>query len=108
MADTIFIDDGYTQTRTIAAVPGLHPQLTIIYRPVLSKDRWAFRHKVASVDSAVADNAEKELIGKQCVSLNGEVLDKKKIAILKPTVQQHIVDSILGYAPGDEAADLGN
>ena len=41
LLDDCFIPDGYTLTRSVPAIPGLHPDLVIMYRPALAKERIA-------------------------------------------------------------------
>jgi len=106
--DSILIDDGYTTTRNIPGVPGLHPDLCIMYRPALTKERIIYRSRNSSADPSVIDLHEVELIGKFLVSINGKELKKEEVARLKPAVRAHIVDLILGYLPADEAKDQGN
>lgn len=106
----LFIDDGYTLTRTIPAVPGLHPELTIMFRQALDKERHAFRLKSQSSDPTVLDGHTTDLIMKYGVSVNGEDLknDKAKVAKLKPPIRAYLADLILSYAPADEVADAKN
>lgn len=106
----LFIDDGYTLTRTIPAVPGLHPELTIMFRQALDKERHAFRLKGQSTDPTVLDNHTTDLIMKYGVSGNGEDVknDKAKVAKLKPPIRSYLADLILSYAPADEATDAKN
>ena len=109
MADDLFIEDGYQQTRTIAPVSGLHPELLVIYRPALDKERNAYRLKGHSTDPAVLDQHATDLIVKFVVSLNGaELNDKAKVARLKPAIRSYLTDLILGYLPADEVADAKN
>lgn len=106
----LYIEDGYTQTRTIAPVAGLHPGLSIVYRPALDKECAAMRIKLQSSDPAVVDNATTDLIVRFTVSLNGDegVKDKAKAAKLKPAIRRYLSDLILGYLPADEANDAKN
>jgi hypothetical protein len=105
----LFISDGFTLSRTVPAVPGLHPDLTIMFRQALDKERAAYRLKGQSSDPAVIDNHTTDLITKFVVSVNGEdMADKKRIATLKPAIRAYLVDLILGYLPADEANDAKN
>lgn len=109
MSDSLYVEDGYTATRTLPAVPGLHPELAIMFRPALDKERNAHRLKSQSADPAVIDNYTTDLIIRHVVSLNGEeVKDKARVAKLKPTIRSYMVDLVLGYLPADEAADAKN
>ena len=104
----LFIEDGYTQTKTIPAVAGMFPELTVVYRPAISRERVALRMKLNTVDPAVYDNHETEVIAKHLVSLNGEEIPKAKLARLKPAIRAHLVDLILGYEAADEERDAKN
>ena len=106
--ESLFIDDNYTQTRTIPAVSGLHPDLTIVFRPALSKERVAYQAKSRSLDPTVLDLHETTLIEKYLVSVNGKAFEKAEIVKLKPTVRGYILDLVLGYVPADEATDAKN
>lgn len=109
MLDSLFIDDGYTETRTIPAVPGLYPEMRVVYRPALDRERNAWRIKGQSADPAVLDQHLTDLIIKYTVSINGQELkDKDKVTRLKPAIRGHLSDLILGYLPADEAKDMGN
>lgn len=109
MADSLWIDDGYTQTRTVPAAPGLYPDLVVVFRPALSRERKAYHQKGANPDPAVLDNHETDLIARYVASLNGQELkDKDRLARLKPAVRAILVDLVLGYSPADEARDAKN
>lgn len=108
MSDGLFIDDGYTQTRTVPAVAGLHPDLTVVFRPALARERHAYRQRLAVPDPAVIDAHEADLITRHTVSVNGGPLDRPKVDRLKPAVRAILVDLVLGYTPADEAKDAGN
>jgi hypothetical protein len=105
MSDAIYIDDGYTQTKTVPGVAGLYPELVVVFRPALARERKAYHQKGQSPDPGVLDTHETELIAKYVVSVNGgEVKDKDRTARLKPAVRGILVDLVLGYAPADEYA----
>jgi hypothetical protein len=109
MSDDLFIDDGYTATKTVPAISGLYPELKITYRPALSKERHAYRIKSQSADALVVDSHETELIAKFVVAINGrETKDKEKVARLKPAIRALMVDLVLGYTPEDERACAAN
>lgn len=105
----LFITDGFTQVRTVPAVPGLHPDLRFVYRPALDRERNAYRLKGQSADPAVLDAHQTDLIVKYTVSLNGQELkDREKVTRLKPAIRGYLTDLILGYTPADEAQDAKN
>ena len=109
MSDDLFIDDGYTASKTIPQVSGLYPELKVTYRPALSRERHAYRIKSQSVDPAVVDNCETDLICKFVVAINGtELKDKEKVARLKPSIRAQLVDLVLGYSAEDERRNATN
>lgn len=103
------IEDGYTETRLVPSTPGLHPELRIVYRPCLDRERAAFRLKNQSTDPTVIDNHTTDLITGYVVSINGEEFkDKARAAKLRPAIRAYCVDAILGYSPASEEADAKN
>lgn len=109
MSDDLLINDGYTATKTVPAAPGLHPELRIVYRPALHRERIVYRQKGASPDPDVLEACEVALLMKYLVSVNGhEYKDKDRAARLLPVARVYAVNLILGYEPADEAADAKN
>ncbi len=108
--EELFIADGFTQTKTIAAISGLHPELVIVFRPALDRAKYDFRMKERSQDPAVIDNHITEVAQKYVVSINGVEIPKEKdrVARLKPAIRAYLMDLILGYTPVDEAKDAKN
>lgn len=106
--DSLYIDDGYTAHRTIPAVAGLYPELRVDYRPALARERYAYKRKLDGADPDATIAHESELIAAHVKLLNGEALEKKKLAAMKPAVRSHLIDLVLGYLPEDEAKDAGN
>lgn len=105
---SLFIDDGYTIRKHIAAIPGLHPDLDIEVRPALhqEKRKWQL-YANAGEQRAKADL---DLIEKHLVSLNGETIleVKPKLFKLRSCVIEYVLDLILSYLPADEFNDLKN
>jgi hypothetical protein len=109
MSDDLLIADGYTATKTIPAAPGLHPELTIVYRPALMRERHVYRQKQNSYDPAVLEAGEVELLAKYLVSINGQdIKDKDKLSRLRPVIRTYAVNAILGYEAEDEKSDAKN
>lgn len=109
MSDDLFIPDGYTLSKKIDAVPGLHPAVSVVYRPALNAARRA--HQRAAVTGADDyAKADIDLILKHVVTLNGQSIAtlKDKLAKMRPAVLGQLLDLILGYTPADEEADLKN
>lgn len=107
--DPLLIADGYTTVRTVPAVPGLHPELRVCYRPALARERHVYRQKMAGPDPAVFEAGEIDLLARHLVSINGtEYREKEKLARLVPAVRLWAANLILGYEPADEAQDAKN
>lgn len=106
---SLFIDDGYTQTKRIAAVPGLHPECAVVYRPVLAAKRTEYALLVGTGNAEKVTAAENDLLVRQVVSLNGEPLVRRELAgRLIPDLRNKIVNLVLGYSPADEEGDAKN
>lgn len=108
--DELFIQDGYTRTQTLPAVPGLHPEVRVAYRPALARERHAYAAKLATRDAAQADQHECDLIVRHVAELNGQppAAWRDKVAKLVPAVRQQLLDLVLGYSAAQEAADAKN
>ena len=115
MSDSLYIDDGFTLTKTIPAEPGLHPELAVEYRPALFAERRAYQTEYAGVQ-ATGDpkraeafaRREIESLVKHVVKLNGEPLSKDRAVKLRPVIAGKLLDLVFSYAPADEAADAKN
>lgn len=100
----LFIDDGYTLTKSLEAAPGLHPAVEVVYRPALSKERHAYATVLGTKDATRIDAFESDLIARHVQALNGSPVPKDRAAKLRPTLQAKLVDLVLSYSPADEAA----
>lgn len=101
---SIYIEDGYTLTKTIEAVPGLHPEVVFTYRaaPGIERNRYSEARGADAVTKF-----EDELIKKYTVDVNGQPLDPR--GQIKPTLRVHFMNLILGYAGSDtHKADVKN
>jgi len=105
----LFIDDGYTRTATIEAVPGLHPGGKVEYRPALSLKRTEYSVVANSNQPAKINDYENDLIAKQvkCLDAAGHTgaLAKAQAALIEPTLRNRLLNLILGFESGDEAGD---
>lgn len=99
----LFIDDGYTLTKSIEAAPGLHPAVEVVYRPALVKERHAYAVVLGTKDASRIDDYEAELLGRHVQKLNGDSLPKDRAARLRPALQVKLMDLVLSIAPADEA-----
>lgn len=111
----LYIDDGYTLTKTLDAEAGYHAELSVVYRPALYAERRAYQARFAGVqasgDPKKAESlavAETDAVAKYVVTLNGDSLSKEKAAKLHPIVVTKLVDLIFSYLPADEAGDAKN
>lgn len=108
MSDSLFIDDGYTATKVIEAVPGLHPAATVVYRPALHARKRAWQH-AATVSPEAQAKADVDIVFEHVATINGEKLPKDRLPKLRPALFAKVLDLVLGYAGSDEEkADLGN
>lgn len=109
--DPLLIDvaDGYTESKTIPAQPGVSPELRVVFRPALAAEWKAIGAKANNPDPQVLDKYETDLLVRHLVSVNGrEYRRPEEAARLRPWVRKQCLDLILGYALSDEALDLGN
>lgn len=108
----LYIADGYTCSKTIAAVPGLHGEARVVYRPALNPARR--EHQRAAMLSAEAyAKADVDLIHKHVISISGETIQgnpaaKDKLTQLKPALFVKLIDLVLSYEPADEESDAKN
>lgn len=108
MSDSLFIDDGYTAVKKLDAAPGLHPAVSVTYRPATGQARTELRF-AASAGADRVFHLENQLLERQRVTLDGDPLTAAKAAGLKPAVREKLLDLVLGYAGSDqEAADVKN
>lgn len=94
----IYIEDGFTVTKTIPARPGFHPGVKIVYRPALAKERHGYRAKLGA---DTIDAFENDLILRHAVSLNDEAIEKGKVSRLHPEIKGELVNLILSVEPPD-------
>ncbi len=107
--DSLFIEDGYSASRTIPGVAGLHPELRVTYRPALGRERLNYRAKLNGGDPATIDSYEIDALIRHKVCVNGVGLtEKEKVAKLRPAIRAHLLDLVFGYLPEDESADAKN
>jgi hypothetical protein len=108
--DPLFIEDGFTRTHRIPAVPGLHPAVRVEFRPALAKERAAYGVKLGSKDPDAVSKYEDDLIARYVLMINGLHREdwKDKVARIHPEVRRVLQDLVLGYTAAEERADLGN
>lgn len=110
MSDPLFIDDGFTRTHDVPAVPGLHPAVRVVFRPVLDRERKAYDLKLASRDADAIDRYERDLIERQVNEINGEppAKWKDKLHRLHPTVRATLLNLVFSFTPARQAEAEGN
>lgn len=108
MADSLFIDDGFTKTDRLPAKPGLYPAVTTVYRPALPRERLQYGQKLDSRDPEQIEAYQTELLLKHVQSVNGSPLDAAKVRRLEPNVRGRLIDLVLSYEPAKAEADAGN
>jgi hypothetical protein len=110
----IFVGPGYKATKTIPAVPGLHPPLLIVFTLASAKDRCLQRTKSATANADAYEIFEVDLISRCLVSINkinsqGHplaqsgtwLITRERISELRPAVRKILLDLILGITPED-------
>jgi hypothetical protein len=107
--DPLFIDDGFTRTHDIAAAPGLHPAVRVVFRPALERERKLYDQKLALRDPAELERHENDLICKYVVELNGKPPSewRAKLDRLHPTVRAAVLNLVFSYTPAKQAEDEG-
>ena len=103
------IEDGYTESGYIAAVPQLHPALRFRFRPLLTEERTAFLKSIANTDRSQQDKKatalvkdrlqEWDLCGRDgaVVPLTADVIKR-----LKPRLFERLFGIVLGSDAPDE------
>lgn len=112
--DLCFIEDGYSRETTIPAVPGLHPALSVRFRPALAEVRFEYlrandlnaKEQVARVAKVLKAHLESWDAKKR----DGGTADitEALLARLHPALLQRLLDLVLGYSPADQATDAKN
>lgn len=108
MDGALYIEDGFTLTDVVPAVPGLHPAAELVYRPALARERGVYSAKMAAKDADALDKYENELIVAYTVSVNDGKLDKEKARRLHPVVRSRLLDLILSFTAARQAQTEGN
>lgn len=105
----IYLDDGYTAAKKLAARPGLHAAAEVEYRPGLSRKRLDYQKLLGpNTDAARVEGFENELIEEHVVKLNGDPVPKGRACRIVPELRRDLLNLILGYEPADEASDAKN
>lgn len=98
--DALFIPDGYTVTVTIPAAPGLHPEVTIVYRPATAMTRVKYGRALtddAATMALVADQVQTWAVpGSPAVKL-----DASQVAKVPGELYTKILNYVLGFAAPD-------
>lgn len=105
--ESVFLGDGYEFDGVIPRHPGLHPAVTIKYRPCTVDERNRYLDSAARPDKR-ADVAA-ALIARHVQTLNGAAVGKEQALRLQPLLLDKIIDFVTGYAgSAEEAADSKN
>jgi hypothetical protein len=109
MAESFFIDDGYTQTDIIAARPGKHAELSYDFRPVGSEKLAQFFKKTSVNNGADEYKVENELLAEHIVSwtINAPV-NIENIKKLHPSIRTRMLNVVTGYSDPEVFADQKN
>src|SRR5687768_6885174 len=97
MADDAFIDDGHTEDRFLAAVPGLHPAVRLKVRPATNAERRAYANSLTPRDPKAAQLASAKFVDAHVVDWD---LPRDKtpenLAKLRPALWNRIFDVVVG------------
>jgi hypothetical protein len=108
-ATDLYIDSNAQLTKTVEAVPSVHPALKIVYKLALSKERHAVKAKANSGDPSAIDAAETDVIFRYVVTINGQPPGgKDKVARIRPVVRNICLELVLGYVAEDETEAAEN
>jgi len=108
----LYIEDGFTLTKTLDAAPGIHPAVDVVYRPALDRARKAYFAATTNTrDLDKIDAAEFDLLTKHVVALDGGAFPgKDRFPRLHPAVRGRLLDLVLSLEAGDVPPEtsLGN
>ena len=100
-----FIDDGYTETRTIDAVPRIHPEMVVTYRPTTPQEQaaWAAGLQGKSIPDCKSITAK--MLGEHTVSWNFErEVSLDSLLRMKPMLYDKLYQLVFGEYGGDSEA----
>jgi hypothetical protein len=103
----LYIDDGFTLTDHMAAAPGLHPAVTTVYRPALSKERLGHAARIDAKDVEGLDKFEVELVTRHVKTINGSAPTPDQVKRIHPLVRDRIVGLVLSYRAAEEGEPSG-
>lgn len=115
MAEDFFIQDGYTKSATIPAESGIHPAMSITYRPGLMEQRYIYQRAGIQGDPAEHAKIAASIVAKHLTDWDAQSSGMKApikpemIRKLHPALLSKILDHILGYAgSAEEEGDVKN
>lgn len=107
--DGFYIEDGFTEMKTLPPAAGLYPRVEVRYRPALAQKRHAYQRELTAGTVEKVTAFESDLIVAARVELNGEAVTEKRVGRLVPALRQKLIDLVLGYEGGDQPETaLGN
>ena len=69
--DALWIEDGYTRSHRVEAVPGLHPAVEVSFRPAVERERKRYDAALATRDAEKVEAFEADLIARHVLAING-------------------------------------
>ncbi len=102
------IQDGYQEPAYIAAVPGLHPELRIVYRPMLVAERDTIESSRAGKTAAMYRQVLAAAVANRLVSWSAVDADGKPLACDAATtarLRPALADKLYAVIAGDRASD---
>ena len=108
--DALWIEDGYTRSHRVEAVPGLHPAVEVSFRPAVERERKRYDAALATRDAEKVEAFEADLIARHVLAINGAPPSawKDKLHRLHPTVRATVLNLVLSYTPARWAEAEGN
>lgn len=104
-----FVDDGYTEQRTIDEAPGLYPKTLVTFRPMTREGLAAFLQRTFKCDeTTVSAQTAKEIADRidswdvKDVNGNSVPCTDKNILKLRPAFAKRLENVVFGYDAGDQ------
>lgn len=96
------LDDGYTESGYIAALPGLHGEVSFTFRPLTHAQRNAINGKIRDKQSGGETDLIAAALAKFVKSWSlGQPITKAQVAQLRPVLLERMFAIVAGYAPSD-------
>lgn len=105
--DGLYLDDGFTLTDHMAAAPGMHPAVELVYRPALPRVRLEYQARTAARDVDALERFEVDLLAKHLKSVNGSQPTADQLRRMHPVVRDRAVGLVLSLTAAHEGNSPG-